>query len=204
MLLTSEVTETYCGMILDILKLRILELVSCLQLKKRSLSLVKTLLVSAAYNYNPHFSWRLSNWKSFPISPLSCYLSISVNQYAMWWNIILKFFGLSLTGRYVAPEVFKNEEYDTKVDVFSFALILQEVKVSLSSLPRLTLKWLATASHDMHLCTCKVFLLFLWTRDSKISCIWQQFREACTWKRPWFYHLTWLHSFQSMTVNWYL
>lgn len=33
------------------------------------------------------------------------------------------------TGRYVAPEVFLNEEYDTKVDVFSFALILQEVKV---------------------------------------------------------------------------
>ncbi|KAL6953120.1 hypothetical protein U1Q18_048489 [Sarracenia purpurea var. burkii] len=29
--------------------------------------------------------------------------------------------------RYVAPEVFKNEEYDTKVDVFSFALILQEI-----------------------------------------------------------------------------
>ncbi|PNX89476.1 putative serine threonine-protein kinase DRKD-like protein, partial [Trifolium pratense] len=29
--------------------------------------------------------------------------------------------------RYVAPEVFKQEEYDTKVDVFSFALILQEV-----------------------------------------------------------------------------
>ncbi|KAA8526224.1 hypothetical protein F0562_008037 [Nyssa sinensis] len=29
--------------------------------------------------------------------------------------------------RYVAPEVFKNEEYDVKVDVFSFALILQEV-----------------------------------------------------------------------------
>ncbi|XP_055825676.1 integrin-linked protein kinase 1-like isoform X3 [Solanum dulcamara] len=29
--------------------------------------------------------------------------------------------------RYVAPEVFRNEEYDTKVDVFSFALILQEV-----------------------------------------------------------------------------
>lgn len=33
----------------------------------------------------------------------------------------------SWTGRYVAPEVFRNEEYDTKVDVFSFALILQEV-----------------------------------------------------------------------------
>jgi len=27
----------------------------------------------------------------------------------------------------VAPEVFNQEEYDTKVDVFSFALILQEV-----------------------------------------------------------------------------
>ncbi|XP_075476996.1 serine/threonine-protein kinase 12-like isoform X2 [Primulina tabacum] len=31
------------------------------------------------------------------------------------------------TCRYVAPEVFRNEEYDTKVDVFSFALILQEM-----------------------------------------------------------------------------
>ncbi|OMO49654.1 hypothetical protein CCACVL1_30877, partial [Corchorus capsularis] len=29
--------------------------------------------------------------------------------------------------RYVAAEVCRNEEYDTKVDVFSFALILQEV-----------------------------------------------------------------------------
>ncbi|KAH0654586.1 hypothetical protein KY289_032264 [Solanum tuberosum] len=29
--------------------------------------------------------------------------------------------------RYVAPEVLKHEEYDTKVDVFSFALILQEM-----------------------------------------------------------------------------
>ncbi|KAL8468327.1 hypothetical protein ACS0TY_031528 [Phlomoides rotata] len=29
--------------------------------------------------------------------------------------------------RYAAPEVFRNEEYDTKVDVFSFALILQEL-----------------------------------------------------------------------------
>ncbi|MBA0840235.1 hypothetical protein Goarm_002834, partial [Gossypium armourianum] len=28
--------------------------------------------------------------------------------------------------RYVAPEVFKNYDYDTKADVFSFALILQE------------------------------------------------------------------------------
>lgn len=31
-------------------------------------------------------------------------------------------------GRYVAPELFRKEEYDTKVDVFSFALILQEVR----------------------------------------------------------------------------
>ncbi|KAL0362495.1 UNVERIFIED_CONTAM: Integrin-linked protein kinase [Sesamum calycinum] len=30
--------------------------------------------------------------------------------------------------RYAAPEVFRNEEYDTKVDVFSFALILQEIE----------------------------------------------------------------------------
>ncbi|CAL1410450.1 unnamed protein product [Linum trigynum] len=29
--------------------------------------------------------------------------------------------------RYMAPEVFRNEEYDTKVDIFSFALILQEM-----------------------------------------------------------------------------
>ncbi|ONM38102.1 MAP kinase kinase kinase47 [Zea mays] len=29
--------------------------------------------------------------------------------------------------KYVAPEVLRNEEYDTKVDVFSFALILQEM-----------------------------------------------------------------------------
>lgn len=33
-----------------------------------------------------------------------------------------------MVGRYAAPEVLRNEEYDTKVDVFSFALILQEVK----------------------------------------------------------------------------
>ncbi|KAG1346560.1 integrin-linked protein kinase 1 [Cocos nucifera] len=29
--------------------------------------------------------------------------------------------------RYMAPEIFRNEEYDTKVDVFSFSLILQEM-----------------------------------------------------------------------------
>lgn len=34
---------------------------------------------------------------------------------------------LDTSCRYVAPEVFRNEEYDTKVDVFSFALILQEL-----------------------------------------------------------------------------
>ena len=29
--------------------------------------------------------------------------------------------------RYAAPEIYRNEEYDTKVDVFSFGLILQEM-----------------------------------------------------------------------------
>ena len=45
--------------------------------------------------------------------------------------LIVPFYGsfhFSCTGRYVAPEAYKDEEYDTKVDVFSFALILQEVK----------------------------------------------------------------------------
>lgn len=37
----------------------------------------------------------------------------------------------------MAPEVYKNEEYDTKVDVFSFALILQEVTFLFFSLPSL-------------------------------------------------------------------
>ncbi|GKV48528.1 hypothetical protein SLEP1_g55338 [Rubroshorea leprosula] len=32
-----------------------------------------------------------------------------------------------ISWRYVAPEVYRNEEYETKVDVFSFALILQEM-----------------------------------------------------------------------------
>ncbi|AEE79827.1 Ankyrin repeat-containing domain superfamily [Arabidopsis suecica] len=34
---------------------------------------------------------------------------------------------LDSSWRYMAPEVYRNEEYDTKVDVFSFALILQEM-----------------------------------------------------------------------------
>jgi hypothetical protein len=34
-----------------------------------------------------------------------------------------------IAGRYVAPEVMRNEEYDARVDVFSFALILQEASV---------------------------------------------------------------------------
>ncbi|KAF8391157.1 hypothetical protein HHK36_023458 [Tetracentron sinense] len=32
-----------------------------------------------------------------------------------------------MKGRYVALEVFRSEEYDTKADVFSFAIILQEM-----------------------------------------------------------------------------
>lgn len=47
--------------------------------------------------------------------------------YIAWNSGVLFLF----TGRYEAPEVFKNEKYDTKVDVFSFALILQEVHVPL-------------------------------------------------------------------------
>ncbi|KAL6551391.1 hypothetical protein OROMI_021879 [Orobanche minor] len=48
--------------------------------------------------------------------------------------------------RYVAPEVFRNEEYDTQVDVFSFALILQEVvflydEVSLQNVSDVTAEW---------------------------------------------------------------
>ena len=43
-------------------------------------------------------------------------------------NPFIEVAGFSCTGRYAAPEVYKNEEYDTKVDVFSFSLILQEVK----------------------------------------------------------------------------
>ncbi|XP_043690038.1 integrin-linked protein kinase 1-like isoform X2 [Telopea speciosissima] len=35
--------------------------------------------------------------------------------------------GLDGACRYLAPEVVRNEEYDTKADVFSFALILQEM-----------------------------------------------------------------------------
>lgn len=38
----------------------------------------------------------------------------------------------------MAPEVFRNEGYDTKVDVFSFALILQEVMDFITYMPRLS------------------------------------------------------------------
>lgn len=46
------------------------------------------------------------------------------------WFYFLKLgnFLFLFIGRYVAPEVFR-QEYDTKVDVFSFALILQEVTI---------------------------------------------------------------------------
>ncbi|GJS95954.1 putative reverse transcriptase domain-containing protein [Tanacetum coccineum] len=37
-------------------------------------------------------------------------------------------------GRYIAPEFFRNEDYDTKVDVFSLALILQEVPMATNDL----------------------------------------------------------------------
>lgn len=38
----------------------------------------------------------------------------------------------------MAPEVYRNEEYDTKVDVFSFALILQEVNVIFPEMSKIT------------------------------------------------------------------
>lgn len=49
------------------------------------------------------------------------------------WFFIYKPMMFSLTGRYMAPEVLRNEEYDTKVDVFSFGLILQVVRVEYNS-----------------------------------------------------------------------
>ncbi|GKA33452.1 integrin-linked protein kinase 1-like protein [Tanacetum coccineum] len=58
------------------------------------------------------------------------YLSSSLDTCTPAWI----FYVLTCSGtievcmrRYVAPEVFRNEDYDTKVDVFSFALILQEM-----------------------------------------------------------------------------
>lgn len=54
-----------------------------------------------------------------------------------------------MAGRYVAPEVYRNEEYDTKVDVFSFALILQEVGPSLS-LPHTTEMYILMLLATMH------------------------------------------------------
>lgn len=56
---------------------------------------------------------------------------VTHTEYLLSVPIVIEMYCLSLTGRYVAPEVFRNEEYDTKVDVFSFALILQEVKYML-------------------------------------------------------------------------
>lgn len=40
---------------------------------------------------------------------------------------------IHIIGRYIAPEVFTSEEYDTKADVFSFALIVQEVSKKLKT-----------------------------------------------------------------------
>ena len=61
-----------------------------------------------------------------------CFCLYMSNQLYSWYlfssTIDPQIFYFAWTGRYVAPEVILNEEYDTKVDVFSFALILQEVK----------------------------------------------------------------------------
>lgn len=72
-----------------------------------------------------------------PVSLLTCYIfhpEFVPNWYAA--HCFCKFIHLLLLiiheyviGRYVAPEVLRKEEYDNKVDVFSFALILQEVYI---------------------------------------------------------------------------
>jgi len=56
----------------------------------------------------------------------------------------------------VAPEVFKQEEYDTKVDVFSFALILQEVTIFIVS------STLVKATHYKIFMEMLSLLLLLW------------------------------------------
>ena len=56
-------------------------------------------------------------------------------------DVILKmFYHFYLAGRNVAPEVLRKEEYDTKVDVFSFALIFQEVRMYLFFAPLFSCK----------------------------------------------------------------
>lgn len=55
----------------------------------------------------------------------------------------------------MAPELFKNEEYDTKVDVFSFALILQEVINTLHSLGiSLKFRYILTLPVNLYDCDC--------------------------------------------------
>lgn len=67
---------------------------------------------------------------------------------------VLLIHGCLCLGRYVAPEVYKNEEYDTKVDVFSFALILQEVSLSPSLPPSLPL---SVSRTRVRTCLCSHF-----------------------------------------------
>lgn len=50
----------------------------------------------------------------------------------------------------MAPEVFRNEEYDTKVDVFSFSLILKEVSFLHFSIELLSIFFPIFVSYDWH------------------------------------------------------
>lgn len=64
---------------------------------------------------------------------MGLYMHVFTRQLVLNKILVLQFVRITsgtdqlVIGRYVAPEVLKHEEYDTKVDVFSFALILQEV-----------------------------------------------------------------------------
>ncbi|EFJ17017.1 hypothetical protein SELMODRAFT_115356 [Selaginella moellendorffii] len=44
---------------------------------------------------------------------------------------------LLMSGRYMAPELYRCEDYDSKVDVFSFALIVQEMMEGVPPFPKL-------------------------------------------------------------------
>ncbi|KAL6547908.1 hypothetical protein OROHE_009613 [Orobanche hederae] len=88
-------------------------------------------------------------WK--PEERFSVFVTGAVNEDGVAsTNITSGSVNIYLIGRYVAPEVFRNEEYDTQVDVFSFALILQEGssvvslydEVSLQNVSDVTADWI--------------------------------------------------------------
>lgn len=60
----------------------------------------------------------------------SCMICFLTN----YWNLLIFFYNLhekllkDFSDRYMAPEVYRRESYGKSVDVFSFALIVHEVK----------------------------------------------------------------------------